>query len=326
MPEGPEIKVMSKNITNILKDKILYSICPTDSSQGKSFFNKRFKGYETLSKILPNKVVSVNCHGKFSYIELENGCYVVYGCGLNGNFRLNPTPEILKNRSETKEKYMKNTVVKIVIRNSERGSNSGSDKILYYHDTMRIGYWEVYPSKKELTTKLKKLGPDIMSELPLDNSEILKCFRRFRSNICKVLLNQKCFAGIGNYMKSEILYHTKTDPHLNIVDISDDKLIEMYNFSRELAKKAFKHTLKNSSFYSFSGLSGDQSPFKKTLTVYGKSVCPRGYQVLKIVTPDKRGTYWVPELQSTQSVSEITKKPKKEKIKITIIKKKTSNI
>ena len=40
-------------------------------------------------------------------------------------------------------------------------------------------------------------------------------------------MNQKVFAGIGNYLKAEILHECKLSPHCNVQDLTDDEYWKM---------------------------------------------------------------------------------------------------
>ena len=41
------------------------------------------------------------------------------------------------------------------------------------------------------------------------------------------MMEQKIISGIGNYLKSEILYQSRISPHVLIHDLPDDKLREL---------------------------------------------------------------------------------------------------
>ncbi len=175
----------------------------------------------------------------------------------------------------------------------------------------RMGNWYLL-NDEELQKKISLLGYDVLVGDEVSNSKIINKFRRFRSNICKVLMNQKCLAGVGNYMKSEILYQTKVDPFIDITDLSDEKIIEIYKFSRKIAKQAYEYG--GATLYTFTGLSGDKTDFKDTLKVYSKSVCPLGHKIFKENTPDNRTTHWVPEIQRpTKKLDQKKQYPKRKR-------------
>ena len=105
--------------------------------------------------------------------------------------------------------------------------------------------------------------------------------------ICKILLNQKYFPGVGNYLKSEILFALKIHPnrkwntikkanHKNICIITRQITLEAY--SRGGAElRDFKNP-------------NSKSEFK--LKVYGKQKTDGNIDVLKIKSKDNRTTFY----------------------------------
>ena len=76
-------------------------------------------------------------------------------------------------------------------------------------------------------------GPDSVTEYPEFRSNILQHLDNtvFNKPICEVLLNQKYFNGIGNYLRAEILYRLEVPPFAKARDVLeslevDQKLTE----------------------------------------------------------------------------------------------------
>lgn len=99
MPEGPEVKVMMRNITDLTLGKKLLSVTVI-----KDDFLKKTKGLDKLPSMLPQCVVAVHSKGKLGYMLLEDGSAVVLTFGMTGNIRISPTPEYLKMRGETERR------------------------------------------------------------------------------------------------------------------------------------------------------------------------------------------------------------------------------
>lgn len=74
--------------------------------------------------------------------------------------------------------------------------------MLCFVDYRRFGRWEVGG------TWGKDRGPDPMWEYPSFRQSVLADLQKapFKKPICEVMLNQKYFNGIGNYLRAEILY------------------------------------------------------------------------------------------------------------------------
>lgn len=295
MPEIGEVRIIADNVSHLLKDKYLTRIeVLTDGY-------KQTKGLSALNATLPKLVTDVKTKGKFTWILLEDGNAVGYGLGMSGNVRIEPTPEYLarynkkKGTTETAEQYLKHAHLRI--RYASGADGSGKDHF-YYHDVRRFGRWE-YLTKADLAKKLSELGSDILQET-LTDSQVISAFRlRNGSNICKVLMDQQTIAGVGAYIKSEILYHAKIHPLAYIRDIPDASLIELYHEAKKIARNAYLSG--GASLYTFTGMGGDKSDFKQELVVYGRDRDPLGNIVIRIPddeSPDKRTTHWVKEVQT----------------------------
>src|SRR3989338_5291174 len=111
-------------------------------------------------------------------------------------------------------------------------------RYIYYHDVRRFGFWHVITTQ-ELDKKLEELGPDILQQRELPIKDIVKRFRRYNNqNICIVLMNGKTLSGIGNYIKSEILYRTRVAPLAQVSNISDAVLYQLYHEASSVALQA----------------------------------------------------------------------------------------
>lgn len=295
MPEIGEVRIIADNVSYMLKGRYLNRI--EILTEGY----KQTKGLSALNATLPKLVTDVKTRGKFTWIELEDGNAIGYGLGMSGNVRIEPTPEYLaeynrkKGTSETAAQYLKHAHLRIRYANDTDGSGKGH---FYYHDVRRFGRWE-YLTKGELAKKLADLGSDLLQET-LTDSQVITAFRRKNSsNICKVLMDQQVLAGIGNYIKAEILYASCIYPLAIVRDIPDDVLIKLYNEAKKIAKNAYMAG--GASLYTFTGMGGDKSDFKEELVIYNMSKDPLGNPVLRMSedeSPDKRTTHWVREVQT----------------------------
>jgi formamidopyrimidine-DNA glycosylase len=102
-------------------------------------------------------------------------------------------------------------------------------------------------------------------------------------NITVFLTDQKMLSGIGNYLKSEILYYAKISPYKNLEDLSIHKIEKLYEAIKIVPRIS----------YNYNGLSTSNRKgyFDSQLKVYKKSFS------LKEKTPDKATTYWKPSEQ-----------------------------
>ena len=77
----------------------------------------------------------------------------------------------------------------------------------------------------DLEKKLKKLGPDVITDkiTARDFIDIVRSTKQDKL-IGLFLLNQNKISGIGNYLRSDILFHAKISPFRTLKSLSDKDL------------------------------------------------------------------------------------------------------
>jgi endonuclease-8 len=100
-----------------------------------------------------------------------------------------------------------------------------------------------------------------------------------------VLMDQNIFAGVGNIIRIEVLYHAKIHPQSIVKDIPEKKLIFLLRMVVEYAQE-FLHLMKT-----------DEA--KTAALIYGKKICPKDKSELIIeeMGKIKRSTYVCKECQ-----------------------------
>lgn len=102
---------------------------------------------------------------------------------------------------------------------------------------------------------------DIMSDAWSPRRALAKVRTFPGAEIADVLLDQAIFAGVGNIIKNEVLFRTRVSPFAKVGDISDAKLRAIVSDARTFS-------------FRFLELRRVFS-LRKSLEVYGRSVCPR---------------------------------------------------
>ncbi|NWW40292.1 NEIL1 Endonuclease, partial [Panurus biarmicus] len=115
---------------------------------------------------------------------------VVFRFGMSGSFRLCPAAELPRHAH-----------LRFLTRESP-------PRALCFVDPRRFGSWRLGDAWQP------ERGPCVVSEYQAFRENVLKNLddRAFDKPICEVLLNQKYFNGIGNYLRAEILYRLKIPP------------------------------------------------------------------------------------------------------------------
>ncbi|NWV18582.1 NEIL1 Endonuclease, partial [Origma solitaria] len=115
---------------------------------------------------------------------------LVFRFGMSGSFRLCPAAELPRHAH-----------LRFLTRESP-------PRALCFVDPRRFGSWRLGDAWQP------ERGPCVVSEYQAFRENVLKNLddRAFDKPICEVLLNQKYFNGIGNYLRAEILYRSKIPP------------------------------------------------------------------------------------------------------------------
>ncbi|XP_043933116.1 endonuclease 8-like 1 [Protopterus annectens] len=202
MPEGPDLHLASCYINKVCSG-VVFSGAVVKSEVSKNpevpFASEAYticsesRGKEiklTLSPIKEEKVKENVKRGKQQNTMASNALTLVFRFGMSGHFRMTSEDEIPKHahlRFYTKEKPR---------------------RVLSFVDIRRFGSWEVNGSWQP------DRGPCVMFEYEQFRANVLNNLsnKAFEKPICEVLLNQKYFNGIGNYLRAEILFRLKIPP------------------------------------------------------------------------------------------------------------------
>lgn len=275
MPEGVEVKWTAKCLQKHFIGLQLLTI----GSHGK-------REIQNLNLFKQGICSEIGSKGKVLYIKFDK-LYLICQFGLTGFFSIKQGLNNLR--------YTLHFV----------------DKTLYYYDTVNFGRFEIV-NESGYITKMAGLGIDVFGLTPKSLNALIE--RKGSTNICVFLLDQKLIAGIGNYAKSEILYHSNISPYRTMGTLSPIEIKKLFGsitfviYSCYFA--GFSTTREKEHYNIFANLScnlesiiGDEllthivKPSPYVIQVYGKTIDNVGNKVIRVETPDKRTTYWVEEVQ-----------------------------
>ena len=182
---------------------------------------------------------------------------------------------------------------------------------LYFEDTRKFGKFDICLNKTDLDDKLKSVGCDLL-KISLEyyknkNEKIIKStqlkwlnhFNNIKSktrpanrNIYNVLMDQKHFSGLGNYLTSDVLYGSKINPNRKISDLTSNEIILLFNKSMEILYRSYLSgglTIKD-----YWDPDNNKGTYK--CLVYGKSMDNLGNKIIKTKI-SARTCHWVPIIQ-----------------------------
>lgn len=273
MPEIAEVHTVCDILNEDIGGGILRNIEWNENSQ---FHKHPIIDFDTLT--FPYIIKRVWCRGKQIFFNLsseEGDRYINSHLGMEGRWVWNP---------ERHSNLWMNLTI------------DGEEKKLYFEDARHFGKMRVYSNLDE---KLKEIGPDLLDDdVPLE-LWMEKAKNRYvkKMEIVKWITNQKYFAGVGNYLKSEILYRSKIHPQRVMSSLSDLELEELWKNTLSIVKDAY--AAKGLTRYkgTFLNPTGDKGSYGPNIQVYEKKTDPLGFKVVRSTFSDSRSTFWVPEVQ-----------------------------
>lgn len=279
MPEGPEVNVIKDGLNNVIKNNLIVSV---DLPEGSKFLKKNPDGYNDFKSNLPLKCLEVKSKGKLIYFVFEKGWYLACRLLMSGGWFL--------------ERASKHNHFEMVYKNNEKDHNSNS---IWFVDPRHFGTLKFTKDKSVLEDILNDIGPDLLNN-NISGEDYLKTMKNSKNGkrkIAVVLMDQSVFSGVGNYLKSEILYQSRVSPNAIINNIPDDKMLEIFQITLDKIKLSYKSG--GASVRDYSDIKGKEGTFSFTFAVYKKKKDPLGNKIVMEKTKDGRTTHWVPELQES---------------------------
>jgi formamidopyrimidine-DNA glycosylase len=266
MPEGPECRRVAEGLLTAAKSKELTAI----RILGGRFLKKEPVGLDSLK--LPSVVTSGGVKGKFIWLELENEMTLWITLGMSGFWS------------------------RLKIQHSHLALVFKDGTELYFVDQRRFGTFRV-GTNAELKKKLSSLGIDPLNDKMLSSFNMEDRLKKVPTKtIVEALMDQRLFAGIGNYIKCEILYRAKINPMTLVKNLTSSEISLLWNYCRDIMHASYRQG--GASIRNYQDVEAKKGEFVFEFQVYAQKTDPFGNLVERIETPDGRTTHWVPAIQS----------------------------
>ena len=125
---------------------------------------------------------------------------------------------------------------------------------------------------------LSTLGPDVLSDGVERVLDQLRSKQHRRRRFSSLLLDQHFIAGIGNYLRSEILFVAGLNPWLRPMDCSTDELRDLADAAVAVAWQSYRHNGVTSDL----GRAGVLQAQGQTRSQYRHWVFGRGHQPCRL--------------------------------------------
>ncbi|MDZ7806932.1 MAG: endonuclease VIII [Gracilimonas sp.] len=211
MPEGPEIWRAA--------DKISQAVAGEEIVDLFFAFDELKPFEETLRG---KKITSVTPRGKAIITAFENDLNLYSHNQLYGKWLIRKTPD----EPDT------NRSLRVAIRTQNGAAflySASEIEMLKDEDVDDHPY-------------IKKLGPDVVHP-DTTYEDVLARYKddTFRNRkLATLLLDQGFLSGVGNYLRSEILFCAKVDPEFRPKDCTDEQIEALAKFSVDLSKRSYK--------------------------------------------------------------------------------------
>jgi len=285
MPEGPEVRRTVEKLRQKIKDKLLLQIIVHTGHKHSESLIRELKNYE---KSFPLSCRDVLCLGKQIFFFFDN--FVINaGMGMSGHWLYQ---ERRHTKLELKFGYWVN-----------ENSYCITDHIFFdetrpFSHCFCMTYEEANRKMKEIGYDLLNLiepWPDVKGRIPqpVCTYELFRPLVKGKAQLCSWLLRQDLVSGIGNYLKSEILYVARLSPLRTLDSLSEDDIRRLYQAIIDVVREAYRMNGYSLGDY----IDPDGEKGKYISLVYQRTTDLAGRLVVRQEIGG-RGTYWVPDFQS----------------------------
>lgn len=268
MPELPEVETIRRQ----LKEKLPLKIDANELSKG--LFQNILK---TKINLADKTILDIERIGKILIFKLSDGSSFLSHLGMTGTWLIGNEQKVGKHSH-------------LILKDSQKSI------WLIYDDPRRFGKIYYYESQEKIK-QLIALGPDLLSE-KLDLDFFKAVIKKFPNKPIKVLLlDQKYFAGSGNYIANEICARAKVRPQRKCKSLTATEIKNLHKSIRKVIEPAL-----GAGGTTFQGgyrdATGEKGQGKDHLVVFYKKIC----QMCKVSKVKKmflaqRGTYYCPTCQ-----------------------------
>lgn len=281
MPELPEVETIKEGLNKVLIGKRFTDIQVLD----KKIFQA---GKE---KILNKKILSLDRRAKLIIFNFEGDLNMVVHLKMTGQFIYQDKEKRLAGGHQSEELYadVPNKHTRVIFKIS-----GGS--MLYYNDLIRYSWIKILDDKELQNLSEKEFGEEPLSKTFTFGHLKSLIQASKKSNIKRILTDQKKIAGIGNIYADEILYNARINPRRSADSLKDVEIKKIYNSIGKILRLGIKNrgsSIKN--YVDYKGIKGKMQDYFK---VYGKNgnKCECGGKVEKIRL-NGRGTHFCPKCQ-----------------------------
>jgi DNA-formamidopyrimidine glycosylase len=257
MPEGPEVKIASRYFNEFFKpnSQIKFEIIT-------EYYNIKYLDvFNTVNNNLKNSNQTFTI-GKNIFLKLKNNQLFNFHLGMTGGWS---------------NKLIKHCHFRVFSKNQE----------LFFKDVRKFGRMRII-TQTQFKEKFNAKHDLLNKSYDLEN-HLKYLVEKINPNksICSIMMDQKYFPGVGNYIKSESLYESKLHPEEKWGKINSKKRCDLIINTQKVMQNSYK--LGGAELKDF------KNPFltsKYKLKIYGKNNTKEGNVVTSKITSDSRKSWF----------------------------------
>lgn len=283
MPEGAELKISSDIIKPLVQGKLLVNCFPSKTGR---YRDQNPEGFDQLTTLPAMKVEDVKVKGKFMYWKLvgeKENYYLFCTYGMTGQWSTQET---------------KHTCFTVQLLDINKFAYNAENlatltESLHFNDPRHFGTIK-FANEAELNEKLNSLGWDPLEESMSTKLSFLKKKIKKAKSIGEILLDQKVFAGCGNYVRAEALYRAGINPWTQGNSLTDNQVINLCQHVKDVLQESYQ--AQGASFNSYVNANGNAGKYSFNFQVYAQNTDPLGNPI-KRETMGTRTIHWCPSIQ-----------------------------
>lgn len=272
MPEGPELRHSRDFLRVHLTGKQIIGLQRCGSGR---YAHKPPAGFDDISTRFPLTIESVDTHGKFMWWTLggNDGSRWYMHCtyGMSGGWY---------------REASKHTCLYVKV----------GDNRLFFNDPRHFGTIKFVEGEAGHKKKLRTLGPCIYDPGLTPQIFTENVLRKPTRTIAEALMDQRGVAGIGNYLKAEILHRSGVSPWRKVTDISADEYMSLHTETVACAHASYLS--QGATIMTYRTPEGEEGEAQFDFHVYGREKCPQGHDIKNEETPEGRTSWWCPQCQN----------------------------
>lgn len=278
VPEGSEVYLSAELIRPLIQDRIVVFAKPSLNGRYAGTINEP-TNYQSFLVSLSSqdcKVSDIQVKGKFMYWTFSNGWIMFCTFGMTGQWS---------------NKQGKHPCFIFQYQDKDRTTQE-----LFFNDPRHFGTISFTNNQEDLAKKLDELGWSPL-HTPIEEKLdwVITSLANNKKTIGEVLLNQKTFAGVGNYIRAEALFKAGISPWRSCKSLSSQELTLLCHSIVEIMKTSVE--FQGATISTYATPFGEEGKYSSCFKVYDQKLDPHGHTIVRKTTADKRMMHFCPICQ-----------------------------